>query len=369
MLGDGETVIFVPLIGRTGALGVVEIHGLQSPTVTNTANFQRDTSLMKSLIAAKDYSFVEHTKLWRLPKDRSGGVVSVHDQKDYTYAAHQVVAGVISAVVTEQNGVPFFGGARYNILWEDGLVEKTVVGSELLRTYQNTPQSLGCTSVVSEEVLQDLMWHLTQAAYVLENQRTRETLKRTQASVNFPNLRDIDIMDRSLGAIITVVQNLREVFVLGIDCSSTAPDGTLLEIATSSIHILQKKSPQLKIQIKGLKQTPRTVVQMYCAEDKRIKYKSDLLVYENMAILRDHKDNAKAQWVIKELLFPSYFKWNANPACCRFFMVVIKLKNVENEATRGDLKCVEDLSNILTSSLTVSFEYVYQVLQPIILNY
>jgi hypothetical protein len=348
-------VIYVPLFGRTGALGVVEIHGLQSPTVTDTANFQRDTEFIKSLIGAKDYSFVEHTKLWRLPKDRSGGVVSIHDKKDYTYAAYQVVAGVITAVVTEQNGVPFFGGARYNILWEDGLVEKTVVASELLRTYQNTPQSLGCTSVVSEELLQDLLRHLTQAAYVLENQRTVETLRRTQASVNFPNLRDIDIMDRSLGAVITVVQNLREVFVLGIDCPSVSQDGVPLEVPESSIHILQKKSPQLKIQIKGMKLTPRAVVQMYCAGVACTNHKSDLLVYENMAMLRDHKDNAKAQWVIKELLFPSYFKWNSNPACQRFFMVVIKLKNVEKEATRGDLKCIEDLSNILTSSLTVSF--------------
>jgi hypothetical protein len=70
--------------------------------------------------------------------------------------------------------------------------------------------------------------------------------------------------------------------------------------------------------------------------------------------MRDSKDIAKAQWAIKELLFPSYFKWNANPACKRFFMVVIKLKNSEKEATLGDLKCMEDLSNILTGSLTVS---------------
>ena len=334
---------------------MVEIHGLQSPSVTNLENFQRDSNLLKALIAAKDYSFVPHTKLWRLPKDRSGGAVSVHDTKDYTYAAHQVVAGVIAEVVTEQNGVPFFGGARYNIQWEDGLFEKSVVASELVHTYRNTPQSLGCTTVVSEELLADLMRHLTRAACVLESQRTVETLRRTQASVNFPNLRDIDIMDRTLGAVITVVQNLREVFVVGIDCMSIATDGTPLDIPESAIHILQKKSPQLKIQIKGLKQTPKSVVQIHCTGDERTKSFSDIVVYDNMSMMLDSVDSSRAQWVIKELLFPPYFKWNAKQSCERFFMVVIKLKNSDTEATRGDLKCMDDLSNILTSSLTVSY--------------
>ena len=67
--------------------------------------------------------------------------------------------------------------------------------------------SSGCTSLVTEKLLEDLLLHLTEAAYVLEAQRTVETLKRTQDSVNVANLRDIDITDRALGTLITVVQN------------------------------------------------------------------------------------------------------------------------------------------------------------------
>ena len=343
-------MIYIPLLGRTGGLGAVEIHGLQSPNLTNTDNFKRDTSLLKALIDAKDYSFVEYTKLWRLPEGRSGGVVSVHDQKDYTYAAHHTVAGIISEVVTEQNGVPFFGGARYNILWEDGLLEKSVVSSDLLRLYQNTPQSLGCTTVFSEELSRDLMNYLTECAIVLEKQRTVETLRRTIASVNFPTLRDIDIMDRALGAVITVVQHMREVFVLGV---VNATDDKIAEISESSIYVLQKKSPQLKISMKGIKQSPRTVVGMYCSGEENLKC-SGGVVHENMAIFRDSRENSKIQWVVKELIFPPYFKWNAKPECRRFFIVVLKLENSDIEATRGDLKCIEDLSEILKSSLTVS---------------
>ncbi len=53
----GETVVFVPMFGRSGPVGVIEIHGLYSEGITNTGNYERPTGPIKAMIAASDFKY------------------------------------------------------------------------------------------------------------------------------------------------------------------------------------------------------------------------------------------------------------------------------------------------------------------------
>ena len=44
--------------------------------------------------------------------------------------------------------MPYAGGARYYIKWEDGHSELAITASDLLRLYRETPQSLGTGSAL-----------------------------------------------------------------------------------------------------------------------------------------------------------------------------------------------------------------------------
>jgi len=48
-------VVYVPIMGRGGGVGVIEIHGLQADGVTNVKNFERPVGALKAMISAKDF--------------------------------------------------------------------------------------------------------------------------------------------------------------------------------------------------------------------------------------------------------------------------------------------------------------------------
>jgi hypothetical protein len=385
-LTDGETVIYAPLIGSAGGLGVIEIHGLRSPSITNIKNFQRNADLVTSLIKAQDFSFIKHTRIWRLPSARSGGEVSELDKKNYSLAPFPVVQGKITAAITELHGVPFFGGARYNLRWEDGLVEEAVPANNLIEVYKNTPQSLGCTSEVTEELLDEIMKYAKEAATIIENQRTIEALRRTQESVNVPNLRDMDICERCLSSLIGIVRGMREACLVGFEKLN-------LEGATDDkpykMHLLQRKNPKVRVITRGLNRNPVAIAEQYMldremllkginprpaskasksrsvfkdkddADAKVIKQMlaSDLIVYPDVTADEKKFENRRdsgVEWIATEISLPSYYRWPLRVSCSRFFMVTMKEKEPNEQAQLGDLNSIEAIANMLKASFTVS---------------
>ena len=161
-LSAGESVVQVPLLGRGAGVGVIEIHGLNTEGITFSQNFERNVDALRSMIRVRDFRFVKSLRLWRLPSKRSGGSVNPDDTNDYNRANYHVVCGRVSEVVYEENGIPFFNGIRYNVTWEDGLIERILNAHELLQLAKNTPQSLGgdplYTPLLFKEIVIDLSY-------------------------------------------------------------------------------------------------------------------------------------------------------------------------------------------------------------------
>jgi len=55
----GESVVYVPLLGKGGPVGVIEIHGLYLEGITDKSSFERPPGPLKAMINAGDFKFVE----------------------------------------------------------------------------------------------------------------------------------------------------------------------------------------------------------------------------------------------------------------------------------------------------------------------
>lgn len=406
---EGETIMYVPLIGRAGGMGIIEIHGLISKSFTNLKRFERNPEVIRAMIAAKDYSFMDHTRLYRLPNTRIGGVVSEADNRDYNVSSYQVVQGKITEVVHESNGVVYFGGSRYNVQWEDGLREKVCTGLDLLKMYKNTPQSLGCTTVITEELLQLLLSQAGEIGVILEQQRILETLQRTQKSLNVPNLKDDDISDRGLHAILQTVMNIRETCLIGVDYEHE--DHHSIHHAT--LNVLIKKNPLVKQVARQVVRTPQQVVNLFLTmkkkhnaapkkanaagekvsdehvedpmlhlshEEENRQIESDdahadhhnvlfprrgHLISENgvcYLIVEDEKKSSTStlEWVCVELSISPLFHWRSYPCCSEFYLVILKSKNLNRESHINDLKCIEEVSKMISAALKISCEKAFR---------
>jgi hypothetical protein len=275
-------------------------------------------------------------------------------------------------------------------------------------------------------LLQDLLHIATEATEIIQYQRTSETLKRAQESVNIPNLRDIDTTERCLGSLIGISTNFREVSFVGMEdigylskehgthspedgsteTSTLQPSsptllgagvGTGTSVVSAGlqqkkykVHVLQKKTPQMRVITRGLKKNARQVVEEYLYHRELLQLgidparlgqngKKTKNVFETkedqkemirqklqtrLTILSDAEvnssgnapaqPNALVDWIVIEVKLPSYFHWTAKPSCSRFFLSVLKARNPNHDGNQGEMNSIQAISEILAKALTAS---------------
>ena len=212
---DGDSVLYVPMCGQASDVGVLEIHGLYAEGVTDMARAQRPNGALKAMIAAKDYRFKHKVKFWRKPGTFSGGVV-VRPSKNMEKATYPVVCGRVTDWATEKNGITYYGGARFTVTWEDGLVEEGLPAAQLAALYTHTPQSLGACTVLDEELIEELARVGRHAGHALEIRRLEDHLTALDAALFVPELKDATICDHVFNACVNAVPGARDVRLVGI---------------------------------------------------------------------------------------------------------------------------------------------------------
>ena len=145
--------------------------------------------------------------------------------------------------------------------WEDGLVEKNVLQSELLKTYRNTPQSLGVVSTLTEELLEELVTIAKEIAIIIQKQRRIETLNMFKNSLQM-NIRNPDIADRSFQVINSFIRGVRECVICGfIDRAEGVTEGTLT--------VLHKKVPQIRYKEKKMERNIYNTIAYYIRQKRK----------------------------------------------------------------------------------------------------
>lgn len=78
-----------------------------------------------------------------------------------------LVAGLCTSIAFAKKGIPYFGGPRYTITWENGEKYEDIPASELIKIYRQTPQSLGCSSLLDDYLSEKLLEIANTAGYIL----------------------------------------------------------------------------------------------------------------------------------------------------------------------------------------------------------
>eukprot|EP01033_Poteriospumella_lacustris_P004436 gene4436-3170_t len=199
-------VVYIPLLGPTLGHGVLEIHGLVqegSPTPIH-----RSGEVLRSMIASKDYSFMNKTRFWK--KKTISSLAGIPQQSD----SFIIVSGRVTEIMHTKNGVPYYGGPRFVITWEDGKSDEGISGQDLVAMYKETVQSLGGGTVFTGEI----NYHLTQIASdigdLLESRKADIFVKELRKKLSTQQLNVVGMMELALQSVSVVLSAVKEIALL-----------------------------------------------------------------------------------------------------------------------------------------------------------
>lgn len=333
---SGESVVYVPLLGKGGGVGILEIHGLFSDGITDNTSFERPVQAIKSMIEAKDYKFTETVRLWRLPSGRSGGLTQV-TRTDYNKAQYQIVCGKVTGVATEKNGIPYYGGARYTITWEDGLVEDGLTAMEFLKLYSQTPQSLGCCTELNPALTEELLKIGEDIGQMLESQRAQDAMNYLEKRLHHSNLSDAEIADRSFDTILSTVRGIRECGFIGYNNGSN-----------EYIMLTQKQYASKAIDKKRT-QNINDVIGKY--NELNIKNNTDGSF--NPLVL---DEGLSQEWVLISIPLPSNYHWKGSLDYIKFYVYMVRTKHLISAVAALELELYFSLIKTFLLAINYSWE-------------
>lgn len=130
-----------------------------------------------------------------------------------------------SSVAFAKKGIPYYGGPRYTLTWENGEVDEDIALLELLKFYRQTPQSVGCTSVLDDNLSNKLWEIVNEAGKILEVQRTKSFLQELNVKLNSQNLKSNRIVEICMQALTTMIHGVDEVLFIGNNNNSNSSGG------------------------------------------------------------------------------------------------------------------------------------------------
>ncbi|RYH31034.1 hypothetical protein EON65_03650 [archaeon] len=294
-------VVFVPLVGTSKAYGVLEIHGLHPEgRKLDVASYKRSSDQMRAMINAKDYSkFVSTARFWKkLAVAKYAGM----DQSE-TYI---IMSGRIKEVLTTRNGVPFYGGPRYNILWENGKVDKELNANELLTLFESTPQSLGVYTVLDEELSKKLLVIGFLLGSFLEGRKCDLFLQELRGKMAQQRVNVVGMIEMALQSISNALVGVRELYLIGY-----VQDSNEIKSLLHYVYI-KRKSYVEKFEYTG-----------YQVVAKMVEDPSNFNSIVGGQLYR-LADNGSTDWVAKEIKMPSSFRWGKSAQYDKFILVLHK---------------------------------------------
>ena len=126
-----------------------------------------------------------------------------------------IVGGHVTGVAHGRRGVPYYGGPRYTITWENGEVDEEITATDMLNHYKETPQSLGCSNTLDEWLSDQLYDIASTAGCILEAQRVKTFLIELRQRIQRNNMKANIIAEIGLESIATMLSGTREISLVG----------------------------------------------------------------------------------------------------------------------------------------------------------
>jgi len=332
-LGSGEAVVYVPLLGERGGMGVMEIHGLFSDGITDPRRYERKVNAVQAMMAKQDFRFIHEVRLWRRPGDRiKNSSIPLKDMHRYDRCDYYIVCGRIREVVFTRNGVPIPGGAHFLVVWEDKFTEEAVSQSELIKLYAQTPQSLGTSSEL-DLVLTDALLHLGKTAgALLEEQHTKDCMTMLKKKLYFPNLGEQETFERTLDTVLHVIRGIKEATISVWD-----------EMTLEAVPLTCRFAPSILARDLKLSHTEVTTLSLESAEPFEPQQRLDAPLSGN-------------EWITVELKMPNGYRHHGNQSRRRFFANMCRVSTLHAKAAAAEVLIFTQVLKTLSDCLEIAWQ-------------
>eukprot|EP01032_Pedospumella_encystans_P020196 gene20196-22949_t len=332
---EGDHVVYVPMFGTSSAQGVMEIYGLQTLATNNAASravYQRSPTVLRAMIQARDYKFVNTVRLWKKPPTAPKILEDGEVGKFYGVDAF-IVAGLVTSVAQGRRGVPFYGGPRYTVTWENGEIDEDMTATDLLNQYKETPQSLGCSNTLDEWLSDQLMEVATTAGRILEKQRVKTFLMELRNRIQRNNMKSNIIVEIGLEAIGAMIHGTREVSLVGYNTSKDESN-SLVDFFPAR----NAKNKNEKVAALVFTHTVFSVAQTMLARSAS---------HEPYVL----EDNNNTDWIAVELILTEDFVWSPKANYDRYFVVMNRSKSLIGVTSPLDLLVLESVVGELSAAV------------------
>eukprot|EP00981_Chlorochromonas_danica_P003231 scaffold633_cov288-Ochromonas_danica.AAC.66 len=334
-------MVYVPLIGSSRSYGVLEIHGLYPDDRSfQPKTLQRSAEQLRAMMASKDYRcvcmilrssstltrlvdyfhlnrFVETARFWKkLPVEIFAGLPQTAPDNAL------IMSGRIQEVVFTRNGVPFYGGPRYNILWENGQVDVEMGSNEVCSLFQDTPQSLGAYTRLDSELSSQLFYIGVLLGSFLEGRKSELFIQELKGKMAQQRVNVIGMIEMALQSITTVLTGVKEIYLLGFQVESENDLKILLRYSYAKGNRVTEKflHSAFDVAVEYL-ELPRAGQKSGTTSPVSKSISTGRSSSKN---LHRVEDNYSTDWLIKEVIMPKSFKWGKTTLYDRYVLVVHK---------------------------------------------
>lgn len=312
--------MFVPLIGPTLVHGVLEIHGLLTTELSSALQCRRPVDAVRNMLNRQDYTYVQQARFWKLEKVANYAKI---DQPN----SSMVMSGRISEVVYSKNGIPFFGGPRFNILWEDGKTDTELTAGELLNIYQETPQSLGSITILDDVVSERLYDYSLKAGSFLETRKTEIFLHQLSRKLRILQLNAVGIVEMILQSIPNIITDIKEIVFIGFNYRFNEMK-TLVNhspIGASAKEAMSNASINASFSLSAFDIAQQMIKEEAAAANKKRRFKSESQQnIDDGRVFTKVDRQSNSMWAGIELRVPEKFQWAKSSDYSRFFFIFQK---------------------------------------------
>jgi hypothetical protein len=200
-----------------------------------------------------------------------------------------------SSVAFAKKGIPYYGGPRYTLTWENGEVDEDIALLELLKFYRQTPQSIGCTSVLDDNLSNKLWAIANEAGKILEVQRTKSFLHELEVKLNSQNLKSSRIVEICMQALPTMIHGVDEVLFIGSSNSnnSSGSNNNYTSSTVAPTIIIENSSYYNLIEFKPIRYIPKT------KSDEPLEFDANTLT-QSLMILNKNREHKMFEALVRD---------------------------------------------------------------------
>lgn len=203
--------------------------------------------------------------------------------------------------------------------WENGEVDEEMSSHDLVKVYQQTPQSLGCCNCLDDAFMEKLLEVGRCAGNLLEARRINSFLKHLKSSLSVPNLRYSSVADICL-------QSLNSMITGGCESFLVAYNNSTKELKTLN-HCVNPTREETEILYQY---TVHEFIQ------KSLRHQESKPYY-----LMDSQNH---EWMAIEIKLAENFYWSKRDDFQRYFVVQLIDKNKVVASTELDARLFREVS-------------------------